>query len=278
MRIVVGVMTSSAAAANATGTLVWAGIPLDQISRVSPGASAEALRAIPTTDAEQPGIGPALGAVVRGTMGVAGGAAVAALVLPGVGPVTVLGVLTPLLLGVGGAIGGAAAGAGLDEALTDGLPKDERYVYEDALRRGRSLVLAVVDDGAQAEAAREVLAREGAESVDAAREHWWLGLRSAEAEAYTSEGGDFERDEQRYRLGFDAPASCGRWIKDMTRSSQCSASATATPWWTRLFEQGTSAGSCTCAPSCTTRRLRTTPRGNRGEGVRRLAAIGCDPP
>ena len=40
--------------------------------------------------------------------------------------------------------------------------------------------------------------------MDAAREEWWIGLRDAEAEHYTSRGGDFNLDEAKYRLGFEA--------------------------------------------------------------------------
>ncbi|MFS8084862.1 MAG: hypothetical protein ACMG6H_04475, partial [Acidobacteriota bacterium] len=55
-----------------------------------------------------------------------------------------------------------------------------------------------------AENARAELQRDGAETVDAAREEWWIGLRGAEHEHYTSHGGDFSADEAKYRLGFEA--------------------------------------------------------------------------
>jgi hypothetical protein len=48
------------------------------------------------------------------------------------------------------------------------------------------------------DAARRVLLGSGAESLDAARESWWLGLRTAEQEHY--EPGD----ESNYRHGFEA--------------------------------------------------------------------------
>jgi hypothetical protein len=60
---------------------------------------------------------------------------------------------------------------------------------------------------------REVLTWAGAESVDAARERWWLGLRDVEAEAYTAQGFDFTKDEPLYRKGFEAalqPAAAGK--------------------------------------------------------------------
>jgi hypothetical protein len=46
--------------------------------------------------------------------------------------------------------------------------------------------------------------REGAESVDAAREQWWIGLRSAEESHYSKSGKNFADDEKFYRLGFQA--------------------------------------------------------------------------
>jgi hypothetical protein len=52
--------------------------------------------------------------------------------------------------------------------------------------------------------AGEIMKLAGAESLDAARERWWLGLRSAEEEHYRSQGRDFSIDEQCYRRGFEA--------------------------------------------------------------------------
>jgi len=56
---------------------------------------------------------------------------------------------TQAALGTGGAIGGAALGDALDEGMTEGLPKDELFIYEDALRQGRSVVIAFVHPGRQ---------------------------------------------------------------------------------------------------------------------------------
>jgi hypothetical protein len=64
--------------------------------------------------------------------------------------------------------------------------------------------MVLTEDGAQAEAARTTCAQEGAESLDAARDTWWVGLREAEAAAYTAQGGDFTQDEAVYRQGFEA--------------------------------------------------------------------------
>jgi hypothetical protein len=88
--------------------------------------------------------------------------------------------------------------------MANGLPKDELFVYEDALRQGRSVVMVFAEDEAQIKMARQILEQAGAESVDAARENWWAGLRDAEAEHYATPGADFKRDEPVYRRGFEA--------------------------------------------------------------------------
>jgi hypothetical protein len=49
-----------------------------------------------------------------------------------------------------------------------------------------------------------VLGQAGAESLDAARESWWIGLRDAEAEQYKGQGSEFATDEPHYRQGFEA--------------------------------------------------------------------------
>ena len=64
----------------------------------------------------------------------------------------------------GGAVAGAVAGGALEDTLANGLPKDEFYVYKDALRRGRTVLMALVEDADQATAARAALAQAGAES------------------------------------------------------------------------------------------------------------------
>ena len=92
----------------------------------------------------------------------------------------------------------------MEKATVEGLPEDEIFVYEDALRQGRSVVVAMAENEESAAQIREVMTREGAESVDAAREQWWVGLRSAEESHYSSSGKNFANDEKYYRLGFQA--------------------------------------------------------------------------
>jgi hypothetical protein len=202
MQAVVGVVRQYGDAERIVEAFRGLGLPDGRISILTPGSSDSALRRVPTTEAEQPGIGGAIGSVVGGAAGTAGGLAVASLALPGVGPVIAAGAIALGL--VGGAVAGGAVGGQLDDALSKGLPTDELYVYRHALRMGRTVVIAMVDDDAQAARVRELVARLGAESVDAARDEWWIGLRDAEEAEYTRGGGNFAKDEVVYRAGFDA--------------------------------------------------------------------------
>jgi hypothetical protein len=153
-------------------------------------------------------MGKAIGATVGGALGIAGGlelgAVAASLLIPGVGPVFAAGLVAAALLGAGGAATGAAVGGALEDSMARGLPHDELFVYEDALRRGRSVVIVVAEDEYKAGVAHSLLEQNGAESVDAARESWWTGLRDAEEAEYTVDGGDFGTDEHVYRRGFEA--------------------------------------------------------------------------
>ena len=92
----------------------------------------------------------------------------------------------------------------MENELATGLSRDELYLYEDALRQGRSIVVAYAEDENAEERVHNVLAQAGAESIDAARESWWLGLRDAEEEHYQTQGGDFQHAEVSYRRGFEA--------------------------------------------------------------------------
>ena len=208
MEPVVGIFRSRADAESAVQRLNAIGVPRNNVGVLIPGVGEEREKGIPVTDAEPPGIGKALGAAVGGALGVAGGAstgaALASLIVPGVGPVIALGLIGAALLGAGGAAAGGVVGESLEENLSDGLPRDQLYIYEDALRLGRSVVVAFGEDLASAERIGNVLSQSGAESVDAAEDAWWLGLRNAEAEHYESLGGNFATDEENYRKGFAA--------------------------------------------------------------------------
>jgi hypothetical protein len=204
---VVGIFTSQADVERAIERIRALGIAEEHINCLLPGASPAELDAVPTTDAEQPGMGKVVGGVVGGVTGASHalfGAAVASAVIPGVGPVMGIGLAAAALLGLGGAVAGAAVGGALENTLEVGIPKDELFIYEDALRQGRAVLIVMAKDTDQADQVRDALVAAGAESIDAAREHWWLGMRDVEAEAYTAEGLDFTTDEALYRKGFEA--------------------------------------------------------------------------
>ena len=192
------------AAMNITKTV---GISMDQMNLLTPGAGEAELAAVPRTDAEQPGVGKAFGGLLGGALGAAGGmhlgAAAASLMVPGVGPVLALGAAAAVLAGAGGVAGGAALGDYFDESATHGLPTDELYLYKDALRKGRTVLIVPIDSEQQGDQIGAILSASGAETLDAARESWWIGLRDAEEAEYKG-AEDFTSLESSYRLGFEA--------------------------------------------------------------------------
>jgi hypothetical protein len=207
MKTVVGVFKSRSDAERGAAELAPLEISNDKINILTPEVNDKEIAAVPTVAGEQPGMGAAMGAVVGGAIGVAGGAglapAVASFLVPGVGPVLGIGVLAGILLGAFGAAGGATVGAALENEMFQGLPEDELFVYEDALRKGRTVVVVMTEDD-EVDAVRGALELGGAESVDRAREMWWLGLREAEKERYTAGSVNFEKDEHGFRKGFEA--------------------------------------------------------------------------
>jgi hypothetical protein len=204
MQIVTGVFSSRDNAEKAARQLRSLGIPEKRIGIVTPGSSTEQLEAgVPVTDTEEPGMGRAMGAAVGGAMGAAGGAtlglAAATLAVPGIGPVIAFGMVGAALLGVVGAAAGSAVGDTLEEELGEGIPHEDVYLYEDTLRHGRSILIAYVEEGEQAEKAAKAMHNAGAEDLDALRENWWQELRDEERAHYR---GDFDRDEPSYRRGY----------------------------------------------------------------------------
>ena len=158
MTPVVGVFASRSDAAQGMERLERSGFTRDHINILTPASSDEQIAAVPVSDSEQPGMGAAIGSVVGGALGSAGGfgagAALASFLVPGVGPVLAGGLLGASLLGLGGLAGGAAAGDAMED-MVSGVPRDELYVYEDALRQGRTIIIVQADTDAQAEAVRK---------------------------------------------------------------------------------------------------------------------------
>ena len=209
MEIVTGIFKSRAEAENVVRELRSLNIREDDIGFLTPEMSDEELEArAQITDTERPGLGKAMGAAVGGAMGAAGGAtlgiAAATLAVPGVGPVIAAGIIGAAVLGLAGAATGAVAGDAVEEQLGEGLPHENLYIYEEALRRGHSVVVAFIDDGDTADRVREIVQRHGSLDVEQIHESWWERQREEERAHYETQGGDFARDEERYRKGFQA--------------------------------------------------------------------------
>jgi hypothetical protein len=207
MEIVTGVFESRNNAEKTVRDLRSLGIQESRIGFLAPGTADGTPEAgVPVTDTEEPGMGRAMGAAVGGGMGAAGGAAlglaVASLAVPGIGPLIAFGMLGGGLLGAIGAAAGAAIGDTVEEELGEGIPHEDLYIYEDALRRGKSVVIAYPDEGEQAEKAADVLNVNGAEDMETVRENWWQELRDEERSSYR--GGHFDHDEESYRRGYQA--------------------------------------------------------------------------
>jgi hypothetical protein len=209
MEPVAGVFRTVEDARRAFIELRHAGFSPDDLSVLSPGDVEDKIPTVPVSATEQPGMGKTIGGVVGAALGMAGGfeigAAAVSLLVPGVGPVLAVGLAGAALLGYGGAVGGAALGEAAETRTTEGLPADEVFFYEDALRQGRSLVIVMANGGGEAARAAELLKEAKAESLDAAREAWWIGLRDAEKEQYHAFGEQhWEEDSADYRAGFEA--------------------------------------------------------------------------
>jgi hypothetical protein len=241
MKTVAGVFRFYQTAREAAGALRRAGFSQDQVNLLCPGSPKEEIHSVPTSDTEQPGVGGAMGGMLGGALGLAGGfelgMGVAALI-PGVGPLLAFGAVGAALLGAGGAVGGAALGKAADDKSTEGVPSDEIFFYEDALRQKKSVVIVLAKDHDEEERAHKLLAEAGAQSIDAARKDWWLGLRDAQAEHYRSLGRNFEQDQDVYRAGFEAALRRECRGKTVEEVSDCLKWWNPEVWDTEAFHRG----------------------------------------
>jgi hypothetical protein len=204
MKAIAGVFDKRRDAEQAVERVRHAGVPNENIVVLRAESD---IPQVPTSDTEQPGMGKAMGGVIGAAAGVAGGfhlGAISAAAIPGVGPVIAAGLLGASVLGLAGTGFGVSTGGAIENAMSRGLPADEIFVYEDALRQGRIVVIVFAKDEKNAESVRSIMQKLGAESIDAARKQWWIGLRGAEKEHYSKQGRDFETEEHFYRMGFEA--------------------------------------------------------------------------
>jgi hypothetical protein len=201
MKSVAGIFASREAAVRAAQQLLTQGIPRDRLALLTPGIDSRRVAAIPTDEGEAPGTGAVIGAVTGGATGAATGLPIGAalgLVVPGIGPIVAFGLLGAALFGAAG----AALGSKIETALTQGVPRDELFVFEDALREGHSVVVALVDDEESAARARDAFDQHGAMDLQTARDRWWGALPEAER-------GRFDPVEEHvYRCGFESAQWC----------------------------------------------------------------------
>jgi hypothetical protein len=225
MEAISGVFQSREDAEKAINELREAGIPNNRIGLVAPGSDDRDIEAgLPVTDTEQPGMGRAMGAAVGGAMGAAGGAtlglAAATAAVPGIGPLIAFGMVGAALLGVVGATAGAAVGDEIEEQLGEGVPHEDIYLYEDALRHGHSVLIVYADTDDETDRAEQILERSNAMDLDGLRENWWSELRDGERAHYHRDGRDFDRDEESYRRGYEAALDPRRRGKAYTEVEQ----------------------------------------------------------
>lgn len=71
-------------------------------------------------------------------------------------------------LGVGGT-GGATIGHASEDAMAEGIPKDDVFFYRYLLKQGRSVVLVNCDEQSQVAPMRTLLDKSGSENVEVAR-------------------------------------------------------------------------------------------------------------
>jgi hypothetical protein len=209
MITVTGIFNSRADAGRAIELLLSISVNDEHLALLTSGVPDEVVEeAVTHTETEEKGAGKKVGGAMGRGLGIAGGimvgGAIGSAFVPGVGAVLAAGVLAAAILGTAGARLGKAAGGEIDEAVVSSLRHDEIHIYEEALRQGRTILIAMVSREEQAEAVRKVLLDAGAISLDEAHESWWSGLRRAEEEEYARRGHDFATDESLYRSGFEA--------------------------------------------------------------------------
>jgi hypothetical protein len=210
MESVIGIFPNWEAAERAAKSL---GLPEDRYSVI----------AADRREPKETGIGGPLGGAVGGAVGAAAGStigtALASLAIPGVGPVVATGVVAAVLFGAGGVAAGAVAGDKVEQASEVRPAPADAFFVEEALRRGRVVVVTLAETPGQANSIRSMLTGEGAETLETIRQAWWREVRASERAAY---GSEFVRDEQAYRQGFEAALEPGNRGKPLDEDAPVS--------------------------------------------------------
>jgi hypothetical protein len=164
-RTVIGLFRDSNEAQAALHDLEAAGFPVDNLNLVAydgSGVYSDVLRR-----GNELGANTTRGAAAGGVAGLLLG--LAAVALPGIGPIVAAGPIAAALAGAGV---GAAAGGMLGALADMGVPGHEAKYYEEAIRRGGTLVIVRALGEDMAERAQSLLDRHGALDVEAAAADW----------------------------------------------------------------------------------------------------------
>jgi hypothetical protein len=206
MKAIVGILNTLDHARLVLEKLRDVGITDDFINLLTPGDQS-VLASVTTTENERRGTGLVIGGnnggVLSGADALIHGSAAEALTVPGVGVVMAIGDAAGAIMSTVGKGGAAVAGESPQEFIAPGIPIDQLFLYEDALRRNRTIVIAFVPDPTAAENARDVLRDADAESIDAARENWWLGVGNDARSLYYEDPQEPEGEKVNYRRGFE---------------------------------------------------------------------------
>lgn len=165
---VLGIAEDDAQASQIVGNMRLEGVPQDQISvlvvNAHEAANDDEQRLADADDQTGKGAAvvaktAAVGGAVGGTAGVLAG--LAAMAIPGIGPVLGSGILLALFGGAGTFVG-ALTGAFASEKVSDQVVEQ----YGMALRAGQSLVCLTAQDRDQARQMEELLAKYGASEIN----------------------------------------------------------------------------------------------------------------
>ena len=182
-RTVVGMFTNRPDAESAIRELKAAGFGDDQIGVALQDEQRDLRDRIETTGHEAAG-GAAKGAVSGGLVGGLIGL-LGSLLVPGVGPIVVGGVLASTLTGAGI---GAATGGIIGALVTLGVPEADARHFDEGLRSGRTLV--AVGAGARTTEALVILDRHGMDFGPSGASRYASGIKA---------GGEPAREREGYR-------------------------------------------------------------------------------
>lgn len=202
MQTIGGVFESGARALRAVQALRAAGVKDDDIVALMPGSDPKEfeLEAEMLHDQEGPGAWAAIGA----GLGSFAGAAFVSAVLPGIGPILGLGALAAAF--IAGGVGGKLAGDAIERSSIHDDVGDDLFLFEDALRREKALVVVMIRSKTDPRAVQGILSASGAKTLDEARAEWWRDRRDEEERYYATlmNAHGFSQAESAYRRGFEA--------------------------------------------------------------------------